>query len=234
MPGLTIMEQSKSQQLALSLLASFSDFEIKLSQNIKSSAVEDAMRLRYEVFCLERGFEPTNQMHKEQDQYDPTAFHVVVYHRKTMQVVGCARLVYAVPLPSETHIFPNHALHPSLTDRELVAEISRIVVRSNFRSGPALLFVIFGLTCVAQRQRLLKAYAFMEKRLTRAVGMIPGLSVTCISEDVEFHGKRCVSFVEFQSFYDNILHAVVQNDRLEHLTQLVSWEHQEFHMEDAI
>lgn len=221
------MEKRKSQQLALALIASLSDFKIKLSQNVNSDTVADAMRLRYDVFCLERGFEPVNSTHKEQDQYDGSAFHVVVYCRKTMQAVGCARLVYAEPLPSEAHISKEHHLHPSLTDRSLVAEISRIVVKEEFRSSPTLLLVIFGLTCIAQRRRLLKAYAFMEARLTRAVGMIPGLSVTRISEDVEFHGMRYVSFVEFQSFYDNVLHAVVEKGVTEQLTQSLLWDHHE-------
>lgn len=56
---------------------------------------EDAFRLRYQVYCVERGFEPSASFDckSESDRYDDRAIHLLSRHRASGNVLGVTRLV---------------------------------------------------------------------------------------------------------------------------------------------
>jgi N-acyl amino acid synthase of PEP-CTERM/exosortase system len=71
----------------------------ELSIEIVRSAEQlvEAQRLRFRVYCEERGFEPgTNGL--EQDAFDAASRHVLVRSRNTGTVLGTVRVVLSDPV----------------------------------------------------------------------------------------------------------------------------------------
>jgi N-acyl amino acid synthase of PEP-CTERM/exosortase system len=102
------------------------------------SAIQPAIfALRYEVYCVECGFLDPNDYHDglESDEYDSSAVHFTAHNRDD-ELVGSLRLVH--PPLSETFPFENHCYElfgdVVLPPREESAEISRLVVRKNYRA----------------------------------------------------------------------------------------------------
>lgn len=56
-----------------------------------------AQHLRYQVYCVEHGFEPPNELGLEYDHYDTRAPHALLYHAAAAEPVGTVRVV----LPDE-------------------------------------------------------------------------------------------------------------------------------------
>lgn len=105
--------------------------------------VEAALRLRYQVYCREHGFEDPDQHPDglERDPFDARAVHTLVRHRRSGRFVGTVRLVLpdagdsAAPFPIEAHC-RSAFYQPSLgthLPRKRVAEISRFAVSREFR-----------------------------------------------------------------------------------------------------
>ncbi|WP_290633266.1 PEP-CTERM/exosortase system-associated acyltransferase [Aquisalimonas sp.] len=103
-------------------------------------AVQDALRLRYQVYCLERGYEDYSRFpdHMETDEYDDAATHVLVRNRSDGTTVGTSRLVFddGHGLPIRTHgsrsveqqLARTRQLNPSCR----IAEVSRFAVTRTF------------------------------------------------------------------------------------------------------
>jgi N-acyl amino acid synthase of PEP-CTERM/exosortase system len=100
-----------------------------------------AYRLRYQVYCIENGFEDPARCsdHREVDDDDDRSAHVLLVHRRSGAVAGTARII--LPLPGDTHRplpierFLNpadrlvfHTFPPNRT-----AEVSRFAVSKEFR-----------------------------------------------------------------------------------------------------
>ncbi len=100
--------------------------------------------LRYEIYCLECGFLDPEEYRDglESDEYDKGAAHFTA-HNGDNELVGSLRLVH--PPLAKTFPFENHCYHTLqnvvLPPREESAEVSRLVVRKNYRgrigSSPA-------------------------------------------------------------------------------------------------
>lgn len=116
-------------------------FEIRSAKTTKE--VNHCLRLRYLVYCLEKGFEPA-ELHPdgmEKDAYDFRSVHTLVIQRKTGRPVATVRLILADPadperpFPIEVHCGPTFYKSFSLgcTTRPRVAEISRFAVLIDFR-----------------------------------------------------------------------------------------------------
>ncbi len=98
---------------------------------------EDAFRLRYQVYCLERGFEDASAFPEamETDPHDIYARHFVVRSRNAGLTLGASRLVLDSPsgvgLPIEMHGSMSVARHiERVRSREStkLAEVSRLAV----------------------------------------------------------------------------------------------------------
>ncbi|MFB1485605.1 MULTISPECIES: PEP-CTERM/exosortase system-associated acyltransferase [unclassified Thiocapsa] len=105
-----------------------------------ASDLDTAYRIRYQVYCLERGFLDENDYpdEAERDEFDAHSLHMLATHRAG-HPAGTARLVMPSPLgfPLMSHCvftgdyaFLNDPSHPALAG---FAEISRLAVSKSFR-----------------------------------------------------------------------------------------------------
>lgn len=105
------------------------------------SLLDQAYRLRYQVYCLERKFEDAaaNTDGRESDVFDAHAVHRLLVHAETGLIVGGVRLV--LPRAQRLHgCFPMQSvcrlgpLHPdNVSSLTQTAEISRFCVSKAFR-----------------------------------------------------------------------------------------------------
>lgn len=106
--------------------------------------IEEAQRLRYQVYCLENPFEDAAQHHsgRERDEYDARSAHSLVHHHPSGFSAGVVRIVLpddsdpAQPFPIEAHV--GEELDWSLPElralpRSTTAEISRFAVSKTFK-----------------------------------------------------------------------------------------------------
>lgn len=104
----------------------------------------DAYALRYQIYCLETGFEDATQFPEglEYDIDDERSTHAVIYSRDDQEPAATVRLILpdlhnlTNPLPIERHCqLPEHAgpLDLATLDRRRLAEISRFAVAARFR-----------------------------------------------------------------------------------------------------
>lgn len=97
---------------------------------------KEAFRLRHQVYCIERGFEPPAASLVETDAHDDAALHFITRHRDTRQVLGVTRLIMDEPtkgrrLPIEAHNLSSvrdHLADLRRLNRAKVAEVSRLAV----------------------------------------------------------------------------------------------------------
>jgi N-acyl amino acid synthase of PEP-CTERM/exosortase system len=115
---------------------------------VNASQRDEAYRLRYDVYCEERGYEDAarfpNRM--EMDEYDHNSIHALVRHRSSDLVAGVVRLVFAdesdphKPLPIEYYCgdhFDRSVLERYDFSRAEVAEVSRFAVSNRFVNSAA-------------------------------------------------------------------------------------------------
>ncbi|WP_179954316.1 PEP-CTERM/exosortase system-associated acyltransferase [Denitrobaculum tricleocarpae] len=109
-------------------------FEAKSAKT--SEAIEQAFRLRYQVYCVENDFEDPEEHPSglEIDAFDAHSVHSLLIHRPSQTTVGAVRLV--LPLREMAHCLPIHDLvetealpFPVATS----AEISRYAISREFR-----------------------------------------------------------------------------------------------------
>lgn len=113
------------------------DFELFLANDMNSASAHH--RVRYKVFCQERGFENASVFtdHQEKDQWDEHAVRFVVGDRSSNQWVGAYRLILG-----DRDSFPVEALACGLPEiardipRHEIAEISRFCVVKSAESSP--------------------------------------------------------------------------------------------------
>lgn len=99
--------------------------------------VEAAFRLRYMVYCLDRGFEDANHCPggMERDQYDNAALHCLLRERQGKRALGTVRLVRAAASPLGVDGLPlaEYASEESMAllrrlPRRGTAEVSRFAI----------------------------------------------------------------------------------------------------------
>ncbi len=103
---------------------------------ITADEIEQAHRLRYQVYCIENPFEDpeANPNEMEMDEFDPHSVHSLLIHRPTNSTMGAVRLIlpskdaaYHLPIQDvwQTDVVP----FPEAT----TAEISRYAISREFR-----------------------------------------------------------------------------------------------------
>ncbi len=106
--------------------------------------VDEATRLRYQVYCIENNFEDASRFddEKEVDEYDWRSVHSIVRHRNLGITAASVRLVLAdrgrpeAPFPIERNCaatFQSSASIPAGIPRSSIAEISRFAVSKQFK-----------------------------------------------------------------------------------------------------
>jgi N-acyl amino acid synthase of PEP-CTERM/exosortase system len=103
---------------------------------ITVNEIEQAHRLRYQVYCVENPFEdPAKNVNgMEIDEYDPHSVHSLLIHRPTETIMGAVRLILpskdgAYSLPIQEVWNTDHVPYPEAT----TAEISRYAISREFR-----------------------------------------------------------------------------------------------------
>lgn len=107
-----------------------------------AAQVEESQRLRYQVYCIETGFEDASAFPdgRERDNFDDgrTVCSLLV-HRPTQSVAGTVRLILpdlspgALPLPAFSVSSDLAALSESQAPRAKTGEISRFAISKQFR-----------------------------------------------------------------------------------------------------
>jgi N-acyl amino acid synthase of PEP-CTERM/exosortase system len=134
MPGPPGTEAQKSIAKQ-DLLTPYFQFQKAPAKALGSAVAQEMFKLRYEVYCIERGFLPADDFAKglETDEFDEHSTHFGGYNMDNL-IVGSVRLVQppeAIPFPFEQHcsVFETFKFPP----REQSSEISRLVVRKTYR-----------------------------------------------------------------------------------------------------
>jgi len=133
-----VLDKQASSQKSVAkedLLTPFFYFQRAAASTLDSDMVKEIFSLRYEIYCVECGFLPTEDFSSglETDAYDSCSTHFAGYNMEDL-IVGSARLVQPPPaqvFPFEEHcqVFDTFAFPP----REQACEISRLVVRKSYR-----------------------------------------------------------------------------------------------------
>ena len=84
----------------------------------------DAFRLRYRVYCKERGFERSEAFpdQLESDEFDDGAVHAIVRHRETGIVVGAVRLILRQPADPR-NLLPLEQACGGLLDKDQISRL---------------------------------------------------------------------------------------------------------------
>jgi N-acyl amino acid synthase of PEP-CTERM/exosortase system len=109
-------------------------YEVILADTDESK--KDHFNLRYQVYCVEKGFEEPEKFadNQEIDEYDDNAVHFLVRCRLTNRYVGTFRLVIdklsRLPVHEHATIDPAHLSDPDT----LAAEFSRLTILRPFQN----------------------------------------------------------------------------------------------------
>ena len=103
--------------------------------------LEECFKLRYQVYCLETGFEDKNQFANqlEKDIYDDRSISSLLIHKNTGIMAGTVRLILppndklAKPLPAFDVSNDLSELSEKILPRGRTAEISRFSISKQFR-----------------------------------------------------------------------------------------------------
>jgi N-acyl-L-homoserine lactone synthetase len=159
--------------------------------------VLEAKRLRYRVYCEERGYEP-GQDGLEQDEFDVNAHHVLVRNRNTGDVLGTVRVVLSKPATDNIgfpmqRVCEDYVLGP--LPQTATAEISRFALtRDRTGISPAAaavmrLLLIQGLIQISGELGLTHWCAIMERTLLRLLRST-SIYFLPVGPAIEYHGLR--------------------------------------------
>jgi N-acyl amino acid synthase of PEP-CTERM/exosortase system len=108
-------------------------YEVVLANTAESKKIH--FNLRYQIYCIEKGFEEAKQFPDEQekDEYDDRAVHFLIRHKADQQWVGTFRLIIdkfdELPISQHAHIDHLHRVDPQKT----VVEFSRLGILRPFQ-----------------------------------------------------------------------------------------------------
>jgi N-acyl amino acid synthase of PEP-CTERM/exosortase system len=104
--------------------------------------VNEALRIRHEVYCEELGWEPESETGLEMDAYDENALHCLLMAVNSQRYIGCVRIVlpntldlnHSLPLQDlcKNSLYPGHPDLDAMARSE-VAEVSRLAIVADFR-----------------------------------------------------------------------------------------------------
>ncbi len=119
-----------------------------------SREVEEAQRLRYQVFFEEMGATsttPANGQHElDIDQYDGDCEHLIVRDQETLHVVGCYRIMRPEIAARRGAFYSDSEFDLSRLNhlRGRIAEVGRACIHPDFRSGSVIMLLWSGLAKV--------------------------------------------------------------------------------------
>lgn len=185
------------------------DFSTEIVTN--KQQLEEAFRLRHQVYCLERDFE-AGRNGLEQDDYDPLSAHVLLRERSTSQVIGTVRLV-APALYESSAMLPMERVADlprlRLLPRGRLAEVSRFAMSKRYRAASGTLgallrlSLIRGIVALSGELGLTHWCALMEPKLLRLLST-SAIYFQQISGMVEHHGLRQPAWIQLADMLDRV------------------------------
>lgn len=149
--------------------------------------IEAALKLRYQVFCIEEGVIPSIEGSLlERDQHDADAHHIILKERATGEVVGTVRLL------TEGEGLPMRAACGPLMDEfplQTMGEVSRFSLFGTSSAGLYRLGLLRGIYRVSLQLGLTHWCAMMEPRLLRLLNAT-GIKFNPLGPMVEAYGPR--------------------------------------------
>lgn len=185
------------------------DFSTEIVTN--QQQLEEAFRLRHQVYCLERDFE-AGRNGLEQDDYDPLSAHVLLRERNTSQVIGTVRLV-APALYASSAMLPMERVanlpRLRLLPRGRLAEVSRFAMSKSYRAANGTLgallrlSLIRGIVALSAELGLTHWCALMEPKLLRLLST-SAIYFHQMSGMVEHHGLRQPAWIKLADMLDRV------------------------------
>ncbi len=170
------------------------DFTIEIADTPHSR--REAFRLRHQVYCVERGFEPAIGG-EEIDGFDAFAAHALLRHNASGDVVGTVRVVGANPQKPDRSFPMQAAIDPTLLaglPLMTTGEVSRFALSKQRRAGcdaagPVRLALLRGVLMMSAEMGLTHWCAVMERSLPRLLAG-SGIHFHSVGPLVAFHGIR--------------------------------------------
>ncbi len=180
------------------LLRATADFRIEVADTPEKR--EAAYRLRYQVYCTERGYE-SGRGRLETDRYDDRAGHALLTQVSTGRVVGTVRLVApadsakdpaALDVPMQSVCPP--ALFRALPRCGRIGEISRFAISKELRDDavgamPLRIGLLRGIVELSATMNLTTWCAIMERGLLRLL-RLSGVHFHPLGPAIEYRGLR--------------------------------------------
>lgn len=178
---------------------------------VGAGSLDEVFRLRYQIYCVERGFEP-GLNGREKDRFDALSKHVLLRHRPTGLAIGTVRLVIprlggpGAALPMEE--IANPPLLRTLP-RLRIAEVSRFALSKQLRAVSACtgslarLALVRGIVQLSASMRLTHWCGLMEPKLLRLLGT-SGIHFMPMAGLVEHHGLRQPSVVGLPEMLERV------------------------------
>ncbi|HUN43418.1 MAG TPA: PEP-CTERM/exosortase system-associated acyltransferase [Acetobacteraceae bacterium] len=165
------------------------------------AARREAFALRYQVYCIERNYEP-GYNGIEQDGYDDSAVHAVARWRQTGKVIGTVRLILPNDPPGNDDFPMQRICDPGVLDglpRNTIGEVSRFALakwmtqqmrRTSADTAPILrLALIRGAVWLSAEVGHTHWVAMMEHTLLRVL-RATGIHFVPLGAAVDYHGLR--------------------------------------------
>ncbi|MBV9537388.1 MAG: GNAT family N-acetyltransferase [Acidisphaera sp.] len=183
-------------------------FDVKIAKTPEQK--DAAFRLRYQVYCVERGYEP-GQGAKETDRFDPRSGHAILVQRSTGLVVGTVRVV-APKAQGDDADLPMQLLCARQVSPALAAgrtgEISRFAISKDLRDGgsgdvPLRLGLMRGIVEISAELGLTHWCAVMERTLLRLL-RLSGIHFDPLGPAIEYRGLRQPSWGGIERVLDRM------------------------------
>lgn len=194
----------RSTFLTDAIAAASSELVVRMADT--PNLVHDAHSLRYQVYCLERGYKPGRDG-LEVDAYDAHSEHVVLQQAACGTVIGTARLI--LPCASKPHSsFPIQDICTrerfAILPFHRTAEVSRFAVSKERRglstaaTSLSRLALVRGLVQLSYEQGVTHWCAVMERTLLRLL-RASAIHFQDMGPAVEFYGLRQPSYCDLSN-----------------------------------
>ena len=160
----------------------------------------EAYRLRHQVYCIERGYEPC-ATDEESDLYDAWSRHALLRNKADDEVVGTVRVIGPNPVDAAASFPMQQCIDQALLGQiagQRCGEISRFAISKQRRAGWAAamqlrLALMRGVLMISDELRLTHWCAVMEPTLLRMLRS-HGIHFHPVGSLVEYHGLRQPSY----------------------------------------
>ena len=169
--------------------------ELVIKRAACKGELNDGFNVRYKVYCLERGYERTDDHPDglERDEYDPYSIHFVAY--LNLSPVGTVRLILENPFGFPVERYCNVDMKTICPDADRIAEISRLAVSSHTAKGFSVerskitLSLIKELYYTSREIGIKYLASAMSNSLERLLNRC-GMSFVKVGLPVDYHGLR--------------------------------------------